>query len=419
MTTTARRLGRLELTLLLSMCMAIVALAIDVVLPALGAIRSEFGLSEGSTQAAAVVTAFLLGFALSQIVWGPLSDRFGRKPVMYAGFAIYIAAAVAAALAPSLWFLLVARFVWGVGTGGPRVVTLSVVRDTYDGEEMARAMSFIFAVFIVVPVVAPSLGAAILAAAGWRWIFAVCAAIGVVIAMWSRRLPETLRPENRLELSFTRIKAAAVTIATNRDTAGYTLALTFLFGIFSTYLASSEIIFDQVFGLGDEFPAIFGGIAIFMGIALLTNGRLVRRIGTRRLAHGVLIAYLVMLGANLAVALATSGRPPFSAFAVLLIPLLFCQALMLPNFNTIAMQPMARLAGTAASVIGAVSTAGGALLGAILDRAFDGTILPFAVGATVYGVLAASCVLVAERGRLFRPLIAGTGEALPDGLPPG
>lgn len=405
MTTTARPLGRVELTLLLSMSMAIVALAIDIVLPALGAIRDQYGLAEDSTEVAAIVTAFFLGFAVSQLAWGPLSDRFGRKPIMYGGFAVYIAAALAAAAAPSLWFLLVARFVWGVGAGGPRVATLSIVRDTYDGDAMARAMSFIFAVFLVIPVVAPSIGAGVLAVGGWRWVFGVCAAFGAAIAFWASRLQETLHPEHRLELSFARVRAAAVTIATNRDTAGYTLALTFLFGIFSTYLASSEIIFDQVFGLGDEFPFIFGAIAVFMGAAMLTNGTMVQRIGTRRLAHGVLLGYLVLLAAMTALAVATSGRPGFWAFAVILVPLLFGQALMLPNFNTIAMQPMAAIAGTAASVIGSVSTAGGALLGAALDRAFDGTILPFAVGSLLYGALGVGCVLWAERGRLFRPLV--------------
>jgi DHA1 family bicyclomycin/chloramphenicol resistance-like MFS transporter len=300
----------------------------------------------------------------------------------------------------------VARFIWGVGSGGPRVVTLSVVRDTYDGDQMARAMSFIFAVFIVVPVIAPSVGAAILAFAGWRWVFGVCAVFGGAIALWSRRLPETLRPDNRLELTFDRIAAAGRVIVTNRDTAGYTLALTFLFGIFSTYLASSEIIFDRVFGLGDRFPQIFGGLAISMGLAMLANGTIVNRLGTRRVAHGVLVIYVGLVAALTTVAIATEGRPPFWLFAALLAPLLFCQALMLPNFNTIAMQPMARIAGTAAAVIGAVSTAIGAVLGAVVDRAFDGTIMPFAVGAAVYCTLGTLCVVWAERGRLFRPLLA-------------
>jgi len=417
-TTTEKRLGRVEFTLLLSMSMATVALAIDVVLPALGAIRSDLGLAEGSTEAAGIITAFLLGFALSQVVWGPLSDRFGRKPIMYTGFAIYVTGAIASAFAPSLGVVLLARFLWGVGAAGPRVVTLSVIRDTYEGDEMSRAMSFIFAIFIVVPVVAPTVGAGILTVAGWRWVFGLCAIFGIAVALWARRLPETLHPENKLELSVSRLAAAGRAIVTNRDTAGYTLALTFLFGVFASYLASSEIIFDEVFGLGDQFPFIFGGLAVIMGAAMLGNGWIVGRIGTRRLAHGALIGQISLIATLTLVAVAGDGRPRFWVFATIIGAMLACQARMLPNFNTIAMQPMGHIAGTAAAVIGAVSTAVGAILGAILDRAFDGTILPFALGAALYGSLAVACVLWAERGRLFRPLLTPTVAAGLESSPP-
>lgn len=384
--------------------MAIVALAIDISLPALGAIRTDFGLSGDSTQAAAVVTAFLLGFAVSQLVWGPLSDRFGRKPILYVGLAGYSLAALASALAPSLAALLLARLLWGVAAAGPRVVTLSVIRDTNEGEAMAKAMSFIMAVFILVPVIAPSIGAVLGSSLGWRWVFVFCMVWGTAMALWARRLPETLAPEHRIELTFSRVSAALRAIVSNRDTAGYTLALTFLFGLFSSYLASSEIIIDQVFGLADAFPFIFGGLAVLMGAAMLANGTIVDRIGTRRLAHGALVTYIGFAAALLAAALATGGRPPFWLFVALIGPMLACHALLLPNFNTIALLPMAAIAATAAAVIGATSTGLGAALGSVLDRMFDGTILPFSVGAVVYGGLAMAAVVWAEGGELFKPL---------------
>lgn len=404
------RLGRVELTLLLSMCMAIVALAIDISLPVLGEIRSGYGLAEDSTQAAAVVTAFLVGFAAAQVVWGPLSDHFGRKPILYAGLAGYAAAALASALAPSLPALLAARFFWGVAAAGPRVVTLSVIRDTHEGEAMAKAMSFIMAVFIIVPVIAPSVGAVIGSGLGWRWVFGFCVVWVLVMGVWVRRLPETLAGADRLELTYRRVRVAFGTVVTNRDTAGYTLALTFLFGLFSSYLASSEIIIDRVFGMADAFPFVFGGIATVMGLAMLANGAIVDRVGTRRLAHLALVTYLVLAATLLAVALATGGRPPFWAFAAVIAPMLACHALLLPNFNTIALLPMAAIAATAAAVIGAVSTGLGAALGALLDRSFDGTILPFAAGAAVYGGMALAAVVWAERGMLFRPLSAAVSS---------
>lgn len=386
------------------MCMAIVALAIDISLPVLGEIRSDYGLADDSTRAAAVVTAFLIGFAVAQIVWGPLSDHFGRKPILYIGLTGYAAAALASALAPSLAALLVARFLWGVAAAGPRVVTLSVIRDTHEGAAMAKTMSFIMAVFILVPIIAPSIGAVIGGALGWRWVFGFCVLWGIAIGVWVRRLPETLRHSDRIELTYRRVGAAFRTVVTNRDTAGYTLALTFLFGLFSSYLASSEIIIDRVFGMADAFPFIFGGIAAVMGLAMLVNGAIVDRFGTRRLAHFALVTYLVLAATMLAIALATGGRPPFWGFAAVIAPMLACHALLLPNFNTIALLPMAAIAATAAAVIGAVSAGMGAALGAVLDRSFDGTILPFAVGAVVYGGMALVAVVWAERGVLFRPL---------------
>lgn len=397
-----RRLGRFEFTALLAMSMALPALGIDAILPAFGAMRSEFGLAADSTALAGVVTAFMLGLAAGQIFYGPLADRFGRKPILYAGFAIYLVGAVASALAPSLAFLFAVRFLWGLGAAGPRVVTLSVVRDRFEGEEMSRAMSFIMAVFVLVPIVAPAFGALVAGVASWRWVFGVCAVLVVVMAIWATRLQESLDPEDRLELTVERLRLAAHYVFTNRLTMGYTIALTALFGVFMSYLASSEIIFGDVFGAADEYPYLFGGLAAVMGGAMLANALLVRRFGTRRMSRGVLGIYLVLSFAFVGLAVVTGGRPPLGLFLVSLAGMLASHALLMPNFNTIAMEPMKPVAGTAAAVIGTVSTAGGALLGAVLDRLFDGTVLPLAIGFAVAGLVASAAVVWAERTRAMR-----------------
>lgn len=410
MTVTAappRRLGRVEFTALLAMSMALAALGIDMILPAFPAMRADLGLPPDSTAVAGTVTSYFLGLALAQVVYGPLADRFGRKPVLFAAYGVYLFGAVASALAPQLGFLLAARFVWGLGAAGPRVVTLSVVRDRFDGEEMARAMSFIMAVFILVPVVAPTLGALVVSVASWRWVFGICGLLVVVMAIWATRLEESLDPANRLELSFRRVLAAGRLVVTHRQTMGYTLALTSLFGVFISYLASSEIIFGEVFGAADLFPVLFGVTAAVMGVAMLVNALIVRRVGTRRLAHVVLIFYQVAALAFLTVAWATGGRPSLTVFMVGLTVLASCHALIMPNFNTIAMGPMGAMAGTASAVIGTISTALGAVLGSILDRAFDGTILPLAYGFSGFGVLALGFVLWAEKGRLS---VSGPGS---------
>jgi len=395
------RLGRVEFTALLAMSMALAALGIDMILPAFGDMRASFGLAEDSTAVAGTVTAYFFGLAIAQVVYGPLADRYGRKPTLYAGYAIYLLGAVASALAPSLSTLLVARFVWGLGAAGPRVVTLSVVRDRFDGNEMSRAMSFIMAVFVLVPIMAPTLGAVVASVASWRWVFGVCGVLVALMALWATRLEESLDPADRLELRFERILAAGRLILTNRLTMGYTLALTSLFGVFVSYLASSEIIFGEVFGVVDEFPILFGALAAVMGAATLANAFVVRRFGTRRMANGVLLLYVLVAVVFVFVGSTTGGRPELGVFMPTMAAMLSCHSLLIPNFNTIAMEPMRPIAGTASAVIGTVSTAGGALIGALLDQSFDGTILPMAIGFAVLGAVALSLVVWAERGRLF------------------
>ncbi|MDQ3537972.1 MAG: multidrug effflux MFS transporter [Actinomycetota bacterium] len=399
-----KQLGRREFTALLALSMALAALGIDLMLPAFPAMRRDLGLSPDSTAVAGLLTAYFLGLALGQLGYGPLADRYGRRATLYLGYGVYAVGALAATVSPTLPLLLASRFVWGLGAAGPRVVTLAVIRDTFDGERMSRAMSFIMAVFIVVPVFAPTLGAAVSAAVSWRWLFAGCALAAVVMAVWAVRLPETLRPEHRRPLRLHSVLAAARVVASDRRTVGYTLAMASLYGVFASYLGGAEIIFGDTFGQAANFPLLFGGLAAVMGAAMLANAYVVGRVGTRRLTHGVLIAYTGAATALFVVSLVTGGRPPLAVFVVMMAVLLSLQALLIPNFNTIAMAPMGRVAGTASSVIGAVQLSVGALLGAVLDRAFDGTVLPLSVGALIYAGVALGFVVWAERGRLLRPM---------------
>jgi DHA1 family bicyclomycin/chloramphenicol resistance-like MFS transporter len=377
-----------EVIALLAMVMAIVALAVDIILPAFADIRSDFGLAADSTAAAGLITTFLLGLALSQIFYGLLADRFGRKPILYTGIAVYIAGALASTFAPDLGWLLAARFVWGAGAAAPRILTLSVLRDIYSGEKMARAMSFVMAIFILVPVVAPSLGAVLTDWITWRGAVGSTVLVALVVGIWTLRLPETLRAENRLDLTWSDVARAGRIVLTNRVTVGYMFAFTALFGSFASYLASSELIFSDVFGLGDEFPVIFGALAVVMGVAVLVNSRLVERVGLQRLIRLVMIGYLIAAVALNVLSFATDGTPPFWLFAAGLAVVFCMHALLIPNMNSAAMIPMASVAGTASAIIGTVATAGGALLGAVIDRAYDGTVTPLSVGFLVLGIVA-------------------------------
>jgi MFS transporter, DHA1 family, multidrug resistance protein len=418
-TKTRGRPGEAEFISLIALSIALAALGIDIMLPAFPAIREEFGLPPNSPVVGGLVTAYFLGLAIGQLVHGPLSDRFGRRPTLYTGFALYGVGAVLAILAPSLPLLLAARFVWGLGAAGPRVVTVAVIRDTYEGDRMSRAMSFVMAVFLIVPVLAPTIGAAVVAMAGWRWIFGVCVLAAALMALWALRLPETLAPEHRLELRFGRVLTAARFVVSERRTVGYTVALTALFGAFLSYIATSELLIGDVYGRPAAFPAIFGGLALVMGVASLANTRLLRRVPTGRLAHGVLIAYLGAAGLLVLLAVVGGGRPPLPVFLVGVATMLASHALLIPNLTSLAMAPMGAVAGTASSLVGTSQIAGGALLGAAFDRLYDGTILPLALGFLSLGGVAFVAVLVAERGQLFAvpappdptPLLAPTPEA--------
>ncbi len=403
------RLGRVEFTSLLAMSMALAALGIDLLLPAFGQIRADLGLAADSTAVAGLVTSYFLGLAAGQLFYGPVSDRYGRKPLMYVGFGVYAVGAIATALAPTLGLLLAARFLWGLGAAGPRAVTLAIVRDRFEGEQMSRAMSLIMAVFILVPVIAPSIGAIGVSLGSWRWLFVACAVAAVALTLWTARLTETLPPERRRQINARDLLGALRTVCSNRVTVGYTVAMTSMYGAFTSYIASSEIVFGEVFDVGDAFPVFFGGLALVMGGAMLVNARIVERVGSRRLSHTALSAYILASGTLVAVGVATGGVPPVAVFLVLMAVTLAGHALVIPNFNSMAMGPMGEVAGMASSVIGAVQVAVGALLGSLVDRAFDGTILPLASGFLLFGILAmvaarwADADLRADRRTGLRP----------------
>lgn len=398
------RVGRIEFVALMASAMALAALSIDVVLPAFEEIRTEFGLPGDSNQTAAIVSVFFLGIAVAQIPFGLLADRLGRKRTLTIGLAIFAVGAVGSAMASTIEGVLAFRFVWGLGAAAPRVVSLSVVRDIYQGDGMARVMSFIAGVFILVPVVAPGLGALLLRVTDWRFLFWLCAAAGVGVWLWMLRLPETLPPERRMErLGLGQVIRAARLVTTDRQAVGYTIGLTFVFGAFISYLGSSEVIWETVYGRGDQFPIIFGALAAVIGLSMLSNAALVPRFGARRIIHGGLFAYVATAGMALAIALLTDGAPNFWLFTVLLALPLFAHGLLIPNTNSLAMARLGAVAGTASALIGAASILGASVIGLLIDRMFDGTVTPMITGFFAASVAALIAIVVTERGRLFGP----------------
>ena len=390
--------GPAEFIALMASVMSLTALGIDLMLPAFGDMRLALGLAADSNATAGLVTAYFVGLAVPQLLYGALADRFGRKPVLIAGVVLYALGAIGSSLAPNLTLLLVARFIWGCGAAGTRVVSVAIIRDVYQGALMARAMSTIMAVFILVPVVAPSAGAALLAFTSWRGLFVVCAGLAVAVGMWSQRLAESWPADRRKPLRWATLGQALVRIAKARRTVGYSAAMTCMFGAFVSYLASSELIISEIFGRGAQFPIIFGVVAAVLGAASLGNGRVVGRFGLHRAMMPLLGAYIVAASAAVAVSVMAAGRPDFWHFFPLLTLTLCAHMMLIPNMNALAMEPVGDVAGVASAVIGTVTTAGGAALGAAIDHYIAGTVTPVAVGLLVAAVFAAVAVVWTERG---------------------
>ncbi|MGZ4679332.1 MAG: multidrug effflux MFS transporter [Ilumatobacteraceae bacterium] len=386
--------SRLELRAFAGLSMASAAISIDLILPAFSRIRADLGLAPGSAATAGLVTAFFLGMAVGPIPFGLLADRFGRRLVLLATCALFVGGALAAAAVPSLHWMLWARFAWGLGAAGLRVIAVATIRDRFGGADMARELAFAMTVFILVPVVAPVLGAGLIKIMPWRGTFVVCAAFGAAIALWSLRLPETLPADRRQPLQMRQVWIATAAIARSRAALLYTLASVAIFGAFSSYLASSERVVDEVFHRRSWFPFIFGGIAILMGAGSMSVGRNVERIGLDRLIRWSLIAYTVAAVAMYSVSLGAGGHPAFWPYIVLLALVLVGHNVSFPNLNAAAMEPVGHVAGTAAAVYATVTTAAGAIVGSWLDHAFDGTVNRFSLAFGVAGVVSLGMVLV-------------------------
>jgi DHA1 family bicyclomycin/chloramphenicol resistance-like MFS transporter len=386
-----------EFVALMALCMAMAAMAIDLMLPAFADMRADFGLSEDSTDVSWVITAFFLGLAVGQIVYGPMSDRFGRKPMLYIGLAIYVASGTVAAFMPTLGGLVACRFVWGLGAAAPRSLALAMVRDAYGGDRMARTMSLVMATFMLVPVFAPGLGALVLAVLPWRAVLLIPVLASLALALWTVRLPETLPPERRRSVSPAALREAFAAVVRSRQTVAFGLVVTCLFGIMTSFIGSFEIIVTDVFDRKALFPVIFGALACLLGAGALLNARLVLRVGVHRMVQ-LTGTYVVLAAAALAAVTAvTDGEPPLWLFCLLLAGLLPGMSLLLPNSNTAAMAPVPHVAGMASAILGTISTAGGALLGALVDSAFDGTVRPFAYAALVFALAAGAVIALLAR----------------------
>ncbi|GMG84925.1 multidrug effflux MFS transporter [Paralimibaculum aggregatum] len=402
-TTADRAEGRAPIAFLgfLALMTSVVAMTIDAVLPALDAISASLGFASANDRQLVVVVVFA-GMGLSQPVFGALADGLGRRRAALLGWAVFVAGTLLAMAAGSAEALLAGRFLQGVGAGGPRIIAIAIVRDLYEGRPMARILSIVMTIFMLVPMFAPLIGQGVEALGGWRAIFGLYLAMALVSAGWYVfGVPETLAPENRRPLSLRPVAAAFAEVLRNRVAMCYTGAAICVFGPFMVYLATAQQVLEELYGLGPLFPVAFGALALAFALASFLNSRLVMALGMRRLSL-IAITGLIAWGAvgSLATrAFAFGPVPPLWVFFAVMTPVFFCVAVLFANFNALALQPLGHIAGTGSAVVMSLSALGAAPIALVIARDFDGSLGPVFVAIFLLGIGGFLCMRLAEGGR--------------------
>jgi DHA1 family bicyclomycin/chloramphenicol resistance-like MFS transporter len=402
-TRTERAEGRASpaFVIFLALMTSVVAMTIDAVLPALDAISDELGF-EGANDRQLIVMLVFVGMGLGQVVFGPLSDSIGRKRTAMLGWGVFLAGTVLAMAATTPAMMFAGRLLQGLGAGGPRIVAMAVVRDLYEGRPMARILSLVMTIFMLVPMLAPIIGQWAEMIGGWRAIFGLYLAMALVSGGWYLvGVPETLDPGLRRPLSPRPVIAAFAEVLGTRSTMFYTFSAALVFGAFVVYLATAQQVLEEGYQLGPLFPWAFGALAFAFALASFANSRLVMRFGMRRLS---LIALVQMVAVSVVAVLLTrmggnGGMPPLWLFMGLMSLIFFSVAILFANFNALALEPLGHLAGTAASVVNTVATLGSVPIGYVISRSYDGSVEPLFAGFAVLGLGALVFMALAERVR--------------------
>ncbi len=377
-----------EFIVMLAFMVSIVAMATDIMLPALSMIGEDLRIGDPN-DVQLVVSSLFFGLSIGQLAVGPLSDTFGRKPVIFVGYVVFVAGCILSISSTDLTTMLIGRFLQGTGSAAPRIVGISLVRDRYAGRAMARTMSGIMSVFILVPAIAPSIGQGVIMILPWRYTFVVLLAMAVVAAVWfGTRQPETLAPDNRRALFVGNLVAGCIEVLSIRAVFGYTLSMGFIFGAFLSYLESSRQIFQDTLNSGDMFAVYFGVAALAIGAASLLNSMLVMRLGMRLLTHSALVALVLLSGVFLAVFHSFDGRPSLSLFMTWQLAAFFCVGILFGNLNALAMEPLGHIAGLGAALIGSISTFISLPFAWLIGQMYDGTVLPLVGGFFSLGLAA-------------------------------
>ena len=382
-----------EFIFLVALLTALVAMSIDTMLPAIGTMASEFGVSDPNKRQY-IIGSFFAGMTIGTLLSGPISDSTGRKPAIFAGLLIYAAGSVLCLFSTSFEMLLAGRALQGVGASSPRIVSMAMVRDGQGGAAMARIMSFVMSVFMLVPILAPSIGQFVLFVASWRMIFVGFLAMAIIAAIFLQvRQEETLPREKRVAFSAGNLFRSAVQFFRFPSAWGYTISVGFVFASFICYLGTSQQIFAEQYEQGEWFAVWFGAFAVAIAFAMIFNGRMVMRHGMRMLAKWAVRGCILLAAVFLPVALAYAGHPPLWTLGLFLFCTFFCCGILFGNYNAMAMEPVGHIAGMAAAISGTLSTLVALSIGTWFGQQYDGTVMPL-----VYAFLSMSvaAMLVSE-----------------------
>ncbi|MEI4262222.1 multidrug effflux MFS transporter [Roseovarius sp. D0-M9] len=387
-----------EFVIMMAMMISIVALSTDMMLPALTTIGHDLGVDDGN-DVQLIVSSLFLGFAVGQAFAGPLSDSFGRKPIIYLGYAVFGLGCILSLTATTWEAMIAGRVLQGLGAASPRIVTLALVRDGYEGRGMARIMSVVMAIFVLVPTIAPALGQVVIHFSGWRATFLVLIVLAVIAATWfAIRQPETLPPQQRRPFSARAIGRGLKEIFRNRTAMGTTIALGMIFGAFLAYLSTAQQVYEVVYDAGALFPLYFGMTALSIGASAVVNSLLVMRLGMRFLTRCALFGLIALAGIAAVPVTLWGGVPPLPLFIGWLIASFFCVGLLFGNLNAIAMEPLGHIAGLGAALIGSVSNFIALPIAYFIGHQFNGTVVPLVAGFGIVGLLALAVFIWSERG---------------------
>ena len=388
-----------EFIALVAMLTALVAMSIDTMLPAIGIIATDLGASNPNDRQF-IILGFFAGMMFGTLLFGPISDSIGRKPTIYAGLVFFIGGALLCMVSTTFPMLIAGRLLQGFGAASPRIVSIAMVRDGAKGADMARIMSFVMSVFMLVPILAPSIGQLVLYVASWRIIFTGFVVAAILAGIWLHfRQSETLPEEKRLPFSVAELSSSAAEVMRNPVALGNTIAVGFIFAAFTAYLGTSQQIFAEQYQQGDYFALWFGGLAVAIAVAMITNGKLVQRLGMRLISKRAIWGFMATWAIMMVFTLLYHGHPPLPVLGILMFASFFCSGLLFGNYNAMALEPMGHIAGMASAVSGALSSLIAVVLGSLAGYFYNGTLYPISISFLAFGIMAWVASEWAERGR--------------------